>query len=783
MTQRFIHWLIAWRWPLLGLGLLIMALAYPLSTQVAFDRSIENMFAPDDPLLVPFRKLKETFGGNEIVLAVYEDPELLDPSGAGITRLAKISERLQQAPGVQKQGVLSLAEVNQTLVTLDKLTPFLRVGDGRTPPILDPRSELAKRYRDLFAGYTHSYDGRTVAIAVMLIPQNETEVPRRATIDALRATMESLPDGLPRGMLAGEPVMLTDGFRYLEADGERLGYTSLVLLAIVIMACFRSLRWVLIPMVVVQWSLIVTRALLMLAGLKLSMVSSMLTAIVTVVGIATVVHIIVRFREEMRLLNGQATPNGEPPARLALTRAGMILLAPILWSCLTDAVGFGSLLFARVGPVQDFGLMTALGSMLVLPAVMLLVPGLALCGNVDVVPQRAWGEDKVDRLLHQLIHWVEHHPRWLQAIILLASVLAVSGSFLTQVETDFTKNFRANSPVVESYAFIETKLGGAGVWDLLVPAPQDLDDEYLQRVRELETQLRALQLPDPETGELRPALTKVISLADADEAAQGSRILAAMPFHLRARGMQASMPTFAAALRNTKPASDGGYYLRIMLRAHERQGAEQKKWLINEVQRLATAAFPAQGQASRAQVTGFFVLLTNLIDSLLADQWLTFGLASAGIFLMLIAALRSLRLALVALVPNALPIFFALGGLGWLSVLGWPDLKMNMGSAMIAAVSMGLSVDSSIHYILSYKRARRDGRSIIDALHTAQSGVGMAMVFSTLALLVGFSVLATSEFIPTVYFGVLVSLAMLGGMFGNLLVLPLLIRMVEGKEH
>jgi predicted RND superfamily exporter protein len=112
-------------------------------------------------------------------------------------------------------------------------------------------------------------------------------------------------------------------------------------------------------------------------------------------------------------------------------------------------------------------------------------------------------------------------------------------------------------------------------------------------------------------------------------------------------------------------------------------------------------------------------------------------------------------------------------------MLGVSDLKMNMGSAMIAAVSMGLSVDSSIHYILAYKAARRGGQKTIDALHVAQSGVGMAMVFSTLALLVGFSVLATSEFMPTVYFGALVSLAMLGGMLGNLLVLPLLIRLAH----
>lgn len=756
----------------------MVALAYPFSTEVQFDRSIENMFAPDDPLLAPYRKLKETFGGNEIVLAVYEDEALLDPSGQGIERLAKISRRLQQAPGVLPQGVLSLAEVNQTLRAIDKLTPFLRIGDGKTPPILDPESELARNYRELFAGYTHSHDGKTVAIAVMLVPEAQTDVPRRETIDALRAAMEDLPDGLSDGMLAGEPVMLTDGFRYLEADGQRLGYTSLVLLALVILFCFRSLRWVLIPIAVVQWSLIVTRALLALVGMKLSMVSSMLTAIVTVVGIATVVHIIVRFREEVDALPPDGNDSGKR-YREALLRAMTVLLAPIVWSCLTDAVGFGSLLFARVGPVQDFGAMTALGSLLVLPAVLLLVPGLALAGKFDVVPKHSWGERTIDRALQTLIYWVEHHPRVLLVAMVVFSMLAVGGSFLVDVETDFTKNFRQDSPVVKSYGFVETRLGGAGVWDVLIPAPQTMDDEYLDRIRKLEAQLREITLPDPISGEPRPALTKVISFADADEAAKASSILAALTPTMRAHGMQASMPTFAEALRNTRPAADGQYYLRIMLRAHERQGAAEKNRLIAEVDRLAKEAFPADDDSRGAEVTGFFVLLTNLIDSLLADQWSTFALATAGIFVMLIVALRSVKQSLVALVPNALPIFFALGALGWLSVLGWRDLKMNMGSAMIAAVSMGLSVDSSIHYLLSYQRSRREGRSLIDALHAAQSSVGMAMVFSTLALLVGFAVLATSEFIPTVYFGVLVSVAMFGGMLGNLIVLPLLIRTVD----
>ena len=128
-------------------------------------------------------------------------------------------------------------------------------------------------------------------------------------------------------------------------------------------------------------------------------------------------------------------------------------------------------------------------------------------------------------------------------------------------------------------------------------------------------------------------------------------------------------------------------------------------------------------------------------------------------------------LALIALVPNVLPILAVLGAMGWLGV------RVNMGAAMIAAVSMGLSVDSSIHYITSFRRARSGGLSVAKALEEVQQSVGRAVVYSTIALIVGFLALCTSQFVPTIYFGSLVSLAMLGGLFGNLVILPLLLSM------
>ncbi len=211
-----------------------------------------------------------------------------------------------------------------------------------------------------------------------------------------------------------------------------------------------------------------------------------------------------------------------------------------------------------------------------------------------------------------------------------------------------------------------------------------------------------------------------------------------------------------------------------MLRAKERQPAEQKLAIIDQINEVCQEMIPQ----SPPRVTGYFVLLTNLVNGILKDQWRTFSVALLGIAITMWIALRSFRLALIALVPNAVPILVVNGLMGWLG------LRVNMGAAMIAAVSVGLSIDSSIHYLMDYQRLRGRGASLNEALDTVQRSVGRALVFSTLALITGFSVLAISEFVPTCYFGVLISLSMLGGLIGNLLWLPLLIRMTEphGQE-
>jgi predicted RND superfamily exporter protein len=786
VVSRFVRLLIAGRWPLLVLAASIAAAAYFPAQHVTFDRSIEHMFAKSDPLLAPYQRLKREFGGNEIVMAVYEDEHLLDPDGSGIKRLSQICRRTKGVEGVR--DVLSLAEVSELLEKLQKATSlggaldFLRGSKAFAgPEILNPSSALAARYRELFSGYTHSADGKTAAVICMLEPvesaDSSSQTTRDADRDARAKTVENiekivgdLPGGLAPGVLAGEPVMIADGFAMLEQDGRRLGIWTMVLLGATILIFFRSLRWLVIPLAVVEWSLIVTQAGLAISGLALSMVSSLLTAIVTVVGVATVMHLIVHVREWRTKGLTQ---------REALQRAGSQLAGPIFGAILTDVGGFGALAFASVEPVRDFGIMMVVGSLLVIPGTCLIVPVLALLAPRDqATPKPGWGEVHIGYWLMRSIDVLSARPKTVAILTGAIALLASLGVMRLEVETDFTRNFRRGSRVVRSYEFVETRLGGAGVWDVILPAPKNLDSDFVSRVRDLESQLRAIELTDPVTGNKSWGLTKVLSLVDSLDAVEVESTLAALTPdpEMRFRGMAAAMPSFIGALRS-QPDAEGNTDIRIMLRSSERQPAEQKQRLIDEVRKLTNEAFPPENSGydggRRAEVTGYYVLLTNLINSITRDQWVTFGIASAAIMAMVWIGFRSWKYAVVAMIPNAVPIYMVMGLLGWLG------LKINMGAAMIAAVSMGMSVDSSIHYYSAFRRARREGAAVHAALAQCQQSVGLAMIFSTAALIVGFGVLITSEFVPTIYFGSLMSLAMLGGMLGNLIVLPLLLSWTE----
>ena len=260
------------------------------------------------------------------------------------------------------------------------------------------------------------------------------------------------------------------------------------------------------------------------------------------------------------------------------------------------------------------------------------------------------------------------------------------------------------------------------------------------------------------------------------------------------------MPVFVNALV-TPPSEDAQRQMRIMLRSREHLSAAEKRGLIDAVEQVVRkhttdaqwqelvsggASLPGKtdentpgkttgkvpGQVP-GKVTGYYVMMTRLVDQLVNDQWRCFVASSILIWILLLVATRSLRLATAALLPNLLPVFFVL------AMVGLVGGKINMGAAMIAAVSVGLSIDGSVHFLASYQRHRRAGHTADVSASHAAGNVGVPVLLATTALVVGFSVLATSEFVPTATFGLLVAVTLAAGTVINLTLLPAFVSRVD----
>jgi predicted RND superfamily exporter protein len=482
------------------------------------------------------------------------------------------------------------------------------------------------------------------------------------------------------------------------------------------------------------------------------MVSTTLTALVTVIGVAGVVQVTARYREERERAD----------VATALFRTMSAAGPAVFWASLTTAAGIGSLVISSIVPVRDFAMMLALASTLVFFVTAVLVPGVVIFGRRPSDPGAAPGERHVERLLEATMEWSLARPRQMVAVVLVLLALTVAGIFRIRAETDFTRNFRQSSDVVAAYNFVEQRLGGVGTMELEFSAPDGLTPELADRLRSLETRLRQT-----------PHLTKALGLVDVLDAFD-TGVTGTLT---RWMGSQAGLAAKLWVLKREQPDlvpvfwNEKEKQMRVMLRAREQASSAVKNELIASVERIGHEVLDQPNAPARVCVTGVYPLLNHLVRGLMSDQLKTLLIATAAVFAIMCLALRSIRLAIVGLVPKLGPILMVLGAMGWLGV------PIDMGTPMIASVSVGISVGFSIHYLYRFRQERLAGVPFEQALRATHRRVGSAMVFANLALVVGFAALGLSNFIPTVHFSVLADVALIGGLAGNLLVLPLLLKL------
>ena len=648
LWNRLLDCVVQHRLALLFVAIFVTAVAIVPANRVTFDQSIESLYTPGNPKLVDYVESKATFGGDEFVFVVYTDPELF--KAAGQERLTRLTARVTDVPGVVGTSVQSLPV-------------YLTFTAG-------PFQSLRQRLLTFTRGILLGDDNETTAVMLRLADEVHAPVARAATIAELRQIAAEQP--IPT-YVVGEPILVHDMFRYSQDDGEIMGFAAAALLGAFIVIFLRSIRAVALPFAIVYITIVWTKAALWLSGLQLSMVSSILASLLTIIGVSTVAYLLFVFQE---LCERHDRPT-------AFRRLLHRLAADIVWVCIATAVGFSAQLTSHLHPVRSFGLTMVIGSLLVLVVMALVLPGGMLLGSRGGFPMKPRGHQQIKESLHGLNAWVLEHPRWIAVGAIVWLLVSVAGLFRLRLETDFSRNFRATTPTVQALDVMEDRLGGAGTWEVNFAASEEIDEKYLARVRQLADRLRGLKIDD------QPALTKVVALTD------GLDLVPRIPFIVpdaktQARLLDTLAPEFRSSLYNG-PAGR----MRIMLRARERQSAEEKARLFARVLETAKAEFP------EAKVTGLFVLLASLLESLIHDQWIDVTVAAIGLIAVMTLAYRSMYLGFISLVPNVLPIVFLLGG------MGWAGIPINIGTAMIASDAMGLTIHDSIFYLSAYRRARQ----------------------------------------------------------------------------
>ncbi|MEX2216892.1 MAG: MMPL family transporter, partial [Phycisphaeraceae bacterium] len=739
--------LIRWRLAILLVFVALTAAAVWPALSLGFDRSVEGLFDRNDPNLKNYLQGRQLFGAAETALVAFSDDAIL--TVAGLKALEQFDESLSKIPGID--GVLSLADAKLPGAPVNVKSLRTHLEEGTVTP---EELKIALSESPLYRGQFLSQDGRTTMLLVTFAEVGSAKTTRAEAIQNLRDACDAHD---PPAKLFGGPVLVEDIYRNLEEDGRMLGLASSLILTVVIALVFRNLRWILLPLAVVHITLLWTKAILAISKMQLSMVSSPLTALVTVIGVATVVHLTIRFREE-RL-------HHEP---IEATRRTLRFMMPaIFWTCLTTAAGFCSLLASRVVPVAGFGTMMAIGSSLVFITAIGLLPAAVLIGAKHTDPAHAPGEGKVSAALEGMIRGVGRRPGTVGIIALLFLGVIGSGIARLEVASSFTEDFRDSNPVVVSYRFIADRMGVTTMFDVLVDVP--VADDEVAFAGALQS-MRAAQKEIAQSPGVRGSLS-VVNVLDfvlgPEEGFQdpASKWLSDL-LRTMSPAKQLSRLAFLQGAVVSKFWNRKQNVMRVLVQMGDVINSAQRRQILVDVEAITKKHFPS------ARVAGVEVLIANMVSSLLKDQWVTFALAVGAILVMMFIAFRDWRLALIAMVPNAAPILLVVGAMGWLG------LKVNIATAMLASVSMGLAVDFSIHYLYRFRHEVKAGKSVDQALRDAHGSTGLAMVVADLALIAGFSSLTISAFIPTIHFGILVSLAMLGGLVGNLIALPLLIRLV-----
>ena len=595
---------------------------------------------------------------------------------------------------------------------------------------------------------------------------------RHQNLIEIRELISSFDDSGLKLHLGGISMIADDTISFVKNDIIFFGLGALIFILILLYLVFRSPLWMLFCVANCFAALTIMTGLVSLLGWKVTVISSNFIMLMLILTLSMTVHIAVRYKQAL-------------VEKLNLNKIESIIFTvkkmykPCLYSALTTVFAFLTLYLSGIKPVMDFGLMMCVGLIVAYCTSFIFLPLMMMALNLD--PNNLSKEINSNKI------FVSISSNYKQLTIIIFSslfILGIIGSTFLKVENSFVDYFKKDTEIYKGMKLIDEKLGGTTPLDIIIEfdtnktETENFDDEDLldfgiaydptdywftkekiDLIKNIHDHLETYNFAG-----------KVLSLASVIRVAESlnsgnefdSLELAVLYKKLPTKLKDQILKPYVQIEKNQA---------RITMRLIDTHPDLKRSDFVNDLNNYFTENINTDN--INAYSTGVLILYNNMLESLFDSQIKSLGIVLIGIFVMLVFLFKSLSIAIIAIIPNIIACFVILGTMGYLGI------PLDLMTITIAAITIGIAIDNSIHYVYRYQEFRSNNNSSIEAMVNSSKTVGMAIRNTSLTIIFGFSILIFSNFYPTIYFGIFTALAMFIAMVGSLTLLPIMLQFLK----
>ena len=764
------------------------------SKDFRLDASSETLLIEGDPDLAYLQEVTERYGSKDFLVLTYTPNEGM-VTDKSINNLLSLKYKIQ-----------SLNWVHNVITLLD--IPLLNNSDAP----LQERLESFKTLKDegvdkdrgfkeilnspVFRNFVISENGNTSGIIVYIKENKKLENIENISKEEIEAYKDKIKkqnhenileirqviqsyDDIGKIYLGGIPMIADDMMTFIKSDIVVFGLGVLLFIIATLWFVFRKLIWIIVPISSCLFSVVIMMGLLGILGWKVTVISSNFIALMLILTMAMNIHMSTRFLQLRKDF-----PKKNNFEIISLTTNKMFW--PIIYTVFTTVFAFLSLIFSGIKPIIDFGWMMTFGLITSFIITFTLLPTLLNFAPSKNISLKKEQDSKITAFLGSVSLNNKNTIFGITGLVIILSMIGISK---LEVENSFINYFNKDTEIYKGMKLIDEELGGTTPLEVILKFPEK--EEFKEEKVSTEDDEFDDWADEEDSNDEKYWFTK----DKIDKIASVHNYLDSLPQIGKVLSFS-SIIDVATQLNNNKPLGTlemGVLYskipdsikteiidpylsiedneARISLRVIDSQENLRRNDLINKIK------FDLKNKIgldeSEFKLAGVLILFNNLLQSLFKSQILTLGLVMVGIFSMFIILFRNIKLSLIGVVPNFIAAFFILG------IIGLLGIPLDMMTITIAAITIGIAVDNSIHYIYRFKEEFSKIKDYNKTLKVCHSTVGVAILNTSITIVFGFSILVLSKFIPTIYFGMFTGLAMLLAMVSVLTLLPSLILIVK----